>query len=306
MHAPCACRGHKRDELLFFSFLDLSRASGIVVNVLQSGQWQLKTGSDTARVTVPFAWASMRPPVPLLSNDVHVWAVKLSHPLAKVRYFRSLLSADERVRARRFYFDQDRCAYTVARSVLRLLIGHYQGCRPAAVEFYQGKHGKPAMLGGGLEFNISHSHGIGLLAFARGRDIGVDVEKINPRTVSDPLAKRSFSAWEYEQFTALPRNQRSQAFYRCWTRKEAFIKALGMGLAFPLNSFDVSLHPDQDARLIRIEGSDEKASKWTMEALAPCRDYLGAVVAGGHGWHLSCFAFPDDGVSWTSYELHQN
>jgi len=209
--------------------------------------------------------------------------------MTRVHSFYALLSEDEKVRCGLFHFEKDRDAYIIARGTLRSLLGHYLERPAASVEIGLGEHGKPALVGGELDFNLSHSRGIGLFAFARGRDIGVDVEWMNPRVDIASLAKRFFSAWEYTQFTSVPGVSKSQAFYNAWTRKEAFIKALGEGLSYPLDAFDVSLHPDQEARLVRIEGCNQKAVQWTLRAISPFPEYAGAVVALGRDWRLSYF-----------------
>ena len=228
------------------------------------------------------------------ADEVHVWAAKLSIPAANLRSYNTFLSEEEKVRAGQFHFEKDRNAYIAARGALRSLLGQYLERPAASVEIILGEHGKPGLVGGDLEFNMSHSRGAGLFAFTRGREIGVDVEWMNPRVDVARLAKRSFSAWEYDQFTSLPEARKSQAFYSGWTRKEAFIKALGKGLSYPLDAFDVSLHPDQEARLLRLDGCNQMAGQWTLRTLSPFPEYTGAVVARGQDWRLSFFTLSHD------------
>jgi 4'-phosphopantetheinyl transferase len=225
-------------------------------------------------------------------NDLHVWRFGLSPPEERLMFFHTLLSDDEQKRARRFHFDHDRHAYTTARGLLRLLIGNYQQCDPATVEIRTGKFGKPELAGGRLKFNIAHSDGLGLAAFSRAREVGVDIERADPEKCSDGLARRSFSDIEYRQYASISGEQKSVAFFNGWTRKEAFIKATGKGLSYPLDTFDVSLLPDREARLERVNGSREQAVQWSMWALTPDHAYHGAVVVRGTGCRLSRFHFP--------------
>ena len=237
---------------------------------------------------------------------MHVWAVNSLGSCNQVHSFRSLLSKDELARASRFGLDEVQDIYTITHGLLRLLLSQYLACRPGDLRFVEGTHGKPELIGSELKFNISHSARTGLLAFTRGRDIGVDVERMNPQKATDQLAKRAFSEWEYKQIAALGRDQRTEAFFNCWTRKEAFIKALGKGLTFPLDAFDVSMQPGRTAQLLRVEGSNKKGSGWTMRSFMPFPGYPGAVVAQGRDWNLSRFLFPTGHASWIPHACHEN
>ncbi len=231
-------------------------------------------------------WEPRLEPPPLEGNEVHVWRIALQPEIGLA----DSLSDEERMHADRFFFSKDREAFKSSRNTLRILIGHYQDCRPETVEFYSGKYEKPALIGEGLQFNISHSHRVGLLAFSRGRDVGVDVEKIDPAVNSDQLALHSFSYSENQEYQGLRPEEKLSAFYRGWTRKEAFIKATGEGLSYPLDRFDVSLSEGDSARLLRIEGSEENARHWGMRDLALTPEYAAAVVARGLDWKIRCFS----------------
>jgi 4'-phosphopantetheinyl transferase len=215
-----------------------------------------------------------------------VWLVRPSATLV------ALLSPDEQVRAAKFYFDEDREHYRYGRAILRTLIGQYEQIEPTAVPFVYGEHGKPGLAGGDLRFNLSHADGVALIAFARGREIGVDVERVRPLSDADRVARRFFSEREYGEYTAVFDAQKPQAFFNCWTRKEAFIKAIGEGLSCPLKSFDVSLLPGEAAQLREIRGSETAAAHWTLHSLDPLPGYVSAVIAEGQGWHLRCWHWP--------------
>ena len=235
------------------------------------------------------------------TDEVQVWVVSLDRTEAERTKFLRSLSHDEKMRADRFYFDHDRYHYIAARGLLRLLLGGYLHKDPSLVTFAYGEHGKPMLVqvkgDPQLEFNVSHSHGMALLAFGYDRAIGVDIEEIRPLSDAAQIAKRFFSAREYGWFTAVPAAQQPQAFFNCWTRKEAYIKAIGDGLSCPLDAFDVTLTPGQPARLLTIRGSSLEAEQWQLHTLEPKRGYVGAVIAAGKDWRLTLWKWPD-----SSYE----
>jgi 4'-phosphopantetheinyl transferase len=226
-------------------------------------------------------------------NEVQVWCASLNRPKSQLLSFFSILTKGEQERASRFYFERDRDHYIAARGILRTLIGRYLQLSPGQVEFVYGEFGKPElsakMPADGLQFNISHAQGVGLFGFTRGRDIGVDVEQIRPLEDAEEVAERFFSANENEMFAAVSEDQKPEAFFNCWTRKEAFIKAIGEGLSCPLDSFDVTLKPGEKAQLLRIDGSTEAAARWMLCSLSPGSDYVGAVIASSNDWQLQCW-----------------
>ena len=227
-------------------------------------------------------------------DDVHVWSARIFDHSSAIGRIGASLAEDEQIRAGRFRFRDDRLRYLITRGLLRMLAGWYLSIPPRRVRFSHGTHGKPELLDGDLRFNVSHSNGIGLLAFARQRDIGVDVEWLNRRIDTDRLAEHAFSGEEYAQYRSLPSSEKRQAFFACWTRKEAFMKGVGKGLALPPGAFAVSMAPGQVARLLRIGGSTGACRDWTMHSLTPCPGYVGAVLARGRNWKLSCLAIPVD------------
>jgi len=201
-----------------------------------------------------------------------------------------LLSADERERAERFHFANDRAHFIAARALLRTLLGRYLDLPPRHLSFSYSPYGKPALAGEGegraLRFNVSHSHGVALYAFARGREVGVDVEYVRPDVVGESIAERCFSAQEVATLRSLPAEVQPRAFFNCWTRKEAFIKARGEGLSFPLDQFEVALDPKEPAALISIGGDRREASRWSLQALPVEEGYVAALAVEGHGWRL--------------------
>lgn len=212
-----------------------------------------------------------------IGDDIHVWHAALDRDESALAELAATLSPDERARADRFRFTKDRNHFTVARGQLRELIGGYLHEPPATLEFCYGQHGKPALAGkqasSGLCFNLSHSFGVAAYAFAKERNLGIDVERVQPESANEDIARRFFSIREVSDLRSLPPESRADAFFRCWTRKEAYIKALGTGLHTPLDSFSVSLLPDQPAQF--LGGVD---SRWHMAAFSPAEAHAAAVV----------------------------
>lgn len=224
---------------------------------------------------------------------VHVWRASLAQPSAVQQQLAALLSADERDRAARFHFARDRRRFTAGRGILRLLVARYLAIDPAHVLFEYGRHGKPALAAvqraGDLRFNLAHSGECALLAFARGREVGVDVEQPRPVDNMAQVVARTFSGAEQAALRALPDSAQQQAFFTCWTRKEAYIKARGTGLALPLDSFDVALDPQAPARLLATRDEPGAAQQWTLCALAPGAGLVAALGVEGSDWRLACW-----------------
>jgi len=241
-------------------------------------------------------WPSPPAKPTLLQDELDVWVAALNRPQTQLNQFWQHLAEDEQARANRFYFDHDREHYIVARGLLRQLLGSYLQ-RPAhEVAFVYGDHGKPELVeeqaASGIRFNISHAQGVALLAFSRHREVGVDIEQVRPLDDGEQIAERFFSKNEVAVFTAVPAEQKPQAFFNCWTRKEAFIKVIGEGLSCPLDSFDVTLKPGEPAELLQVKGSQEATARWKLENLEPAVGYAGAVIAEGRGWQLRCWQWP--------------
>ncbi len=204
-------------------------------------------------------------------NQVQVWQVDVE--AAACERLWPVLTEAERARARAFHFPDDRRRFTVARGVLRLLLGRCLDRDPAGVPLATGPHGKPHLAGHALHFNVAHSHGVALIALASDRRVGVDVERIRHDLDVLGLAARAFAPPEAAALRALPPRDRTGAFFACWARKEAYVKATGLGLSLPLDAFTVPLAPD---------------AGWSVRDLAAAPGYAAAVAAEGHGWRLAC------------------
>jgi 4'-phosphopantetheinyl transferase len=185
----------------------------------------------------------------------------------------------------------------VARGLLRKILGIYLNTKPDRLRFSYGKHGKPSIISGSgkekLKFNLAHSDGLALYAFTCGRHIGIDIERIRVDFDHEQLAAQFFSPQENAMLRCLPAHMKTEAFFSCWTLKEAYIKAKGDGLSLPLNQFDVSLVPGEPATLLNYRGDPQEASRWSLKQLRAGPGYTAALAVEGHGWRLACWQWPE-------------
>jgi 4'-phosphopantetheinyl transferase len=188
------------------------------------------------------------------------------------------LCASERERAARFHFQADYDRYVAARAGLRLQLGALLECDPKSLLLQYTSHDKPFIENCGIEFNLSHSGDWVLFAFTRATEIGVDIEHIRPLADMRDVAKQNFAAPEFARWEATPEQDRTEAFYRCWTRKESFIKAIGEGLSCPLDSFEVAFGLDEPARVTSVDGDEALAAQWWMADLPGFAGYAAAVT----------------------------
>ena len=247
-------------------------------------------------MTPSLVWVPQRTPPELAPGALHVWAVSLDPSAADVPAHHATLASDEHHRAARFHFEHDRSRYVVGRSVLRQLLAAYlRTDDPRQVELDYGSHGKPmlsaALASSRLRFNVSHSAALALVAFTRDVEIGVDVERIHDITDLEALMRSCFAVAERDEITRMTQaEERLQAFFRCWTRKEAILKALGWGLAKELDSFEVTTGLDRP-RLCSMDGETRAAGSWRLIHLVPAPEFVGAAAWQGPELSLSCFSF---------------
>jgi 4'-phosphopantetheinyl transferase len=224
------------------------------------------------------------PPPPLHPSlerkQIHVWQTKLDQPDDRLPTYLRFLSENELAQADRFHFAEHRRDFIVGRAFLRTALGRYLGVDGARVIFDYTTYGKPSIAGPksqyGLFFNLTHSHHLALLAVTLEGDVGIDVEYVH--NVDDGIPERYFSPSEVSALRALPKNLQQEAFFNCWTRKEAYIKSLGEGLSLALDSFDVSLEPGAPAAILGIRHRAEQPSAWTLMHLTPTEGYVGALA----------------------------
>lgn len=213
-----------------------------------------------------------------------------------MRQLAQTLAPDEQLRAERFYFERDRLYFIVGRGLLRTILGQYLRREPNQLHFCYGPFGKPVLpetsSAGKLSFNLAHSAGLALYAVVRDHEIGVDLEQLRPMMDMEQIAARFFAVGERAALQALPAQQKQEGFFNCWTRKEAYLKALGSGLARPLAEFEVSLTPGEPARLVKVNGEPDEASRWVIQALTPAAGYAAALALPaipGITWQLNCW-----------------
>lgn len=238
-------------------------------------------------------WTPPPDSLKLESNHADVWRLSLDLSTDSVKLNESTLSADEEKRADHFHFEVDKNRFIVTHGGLRKILGRYLHCDPAELTFSINQYGKPALVNSAVEFNLSHSGDFALIAVTQGRKIGVDVERIRQGISSHVIAQQYFSKAEVAELQSLPIEQREAAFFTCWTRKEAYIKAQGLGLALPLESFDVSLTPGQPAILRATRPEPQEAVRWTLRSLDVDPKYAGAVAVEGADFDFRLFAYSE-------------
>jgi 4'-phosphopantetheinyl transferase len=223
-------------------------------------------------------------------DEVHLRRVDLEAIYAEESRWEKLLSTDERERAFRFRFPRDRQHFIAARAMLRTFLGKYLGVAPAALSFSYSEKGKPRLsqnhAENGVTFNLSHSGGVALYAFSLHRELGVDVEHIRRDFEVEAIARRFFSMHEQKQLAELPAEDRPEVFFRCWSRKEAYIKATGDGLSLPLSQFDVSLDPGNTDALVTTRPNAAEAARWRLTDVSAGSDYAAALCVRGRDWKL--------------------
>ncbi|HUP42344.1 MAG TPA: 4'-phosphopantetheinyl transferase superfamily protein [Thermoanaerobaculia bacterium] len=225
-------------------------------------------------------------------GEVQLWLADLDRPAVPLAALAATLDPEERKRAARFRFEVHRRRFTAGRGLLRWLLGRLLSAAPEALVFGYEAKGKPHLvlpqdgepgqhLGQGLRFNLSHSANGALLAVARGRDLGVDLEAVRPMDDADALVERFFHPAERRAFAALGPEHRLTAFFSGWTRKEAYLKARGDGLSLPTSEFEVALAPGGPAGLIAFGREPEEVGRWSFAAFEPAQGFLGAVAVEG-------------------------
>lgn len=236
---------------------------------------------------VPAKWLSAADTRSLLCDEVHVWRVSLDQTEEDCLRLERTLAEEETRRAARFRLHAHRSDYVVAHGALRTIIGGYLEVASRELQFSTGTRGKPMLAhpSGALQFNLAHSGRLALVAVARTRPVGVDIEAIRAETRIMPIAQRHFSPRETAALAELPEAARVEAFYRCWTRKEAFLKARGEGLLWPLDQFDVSVQPGAPPALLRIRNDPDEAARYSLHDVDAGPGYAAAVAALGRDWH---------------------
>lgn len=233
----------------------------------------------------------------LTTGEIHIWRASLDQPVSRHQRLLQTLSPAERSRAERFRFERDKRRFIACRGILRTILGHYLNIDPDQLQFCYGKRGKPALADRfGKEtlcFNLSHSEGLALYVFARDREVGVDIEHIRDIPEMDQTSERFLSVTERAVFRALPESEKKLAFFSCWVRKEAFIKAIGDGLYLAPDRFDVLSASGEAACLLNMEGDSRGASRWSVQELQPAPEFVAAFVVEGQTRRPHCWQWKE-------------
>lgn len=230
----------------------------------------------------------------LSGRQVHIWMLHTSASNNTVARCEQVLAPDETRRAAQFRLGRARESYVVTRGVLRHLLGNYLGLYPAHIRFEYGSNGKPTLAPDtGLQFNVTHSGDIAAVAVTAGCGIGIDLEQVRTLPDLEQIAERFLCSDEAAEIHSLPAGEREKAFFTCWTRKEAYVKATGVGLSKPLKSFHITVKPDAPAKLVLLEHETTSSKSWTLHDLRLAPGYAGAVAYGDEQRPLSIFPIID-------------
>lgn len=224
----------------------------------------------------------MKKPINLEKSDVHIWQINLNESQLQLHKAFSVLSEKEKTRAQRFVKEEHRLRFIAAHVGLREILSYYVGVPPQEIDFYQNAHGKPYLRQDStIQFNMSDSHELALYAVTLQQEVGVDIEWMRPNVDIKGIARRFFSPAEREALLALPEDRQLEAFYRCWTRKEAYIKVIGQGLSFPLDGFEVGLEPEGMQNLLSVKEDIQAARRWALGSLPAPGGYAAALAVEG-------------------------
>jgi 4'-phosphopantetheinyl transferase len=269
----------------------LAKMGGVRRPGVEPIRFEIPQESSTSR-----AW-DRGPTRPCLRpGHVDVWRVSIDEPLSSVPDGdASVLATDELARAGRFHFEKDRCRFTRCRSALRVLLGRYLDLSPSRVRFICGPNGKPEIAADQnpqqLRFNVSHSANLALIGVGLRHRLGVDIEEIRAEVDIAELADLFFSTRERAGLRSMQDQLRLQAFFACWTRKEAFLKAVGFGLSFPLSHFSVSTHLHDSPELQEIQGDPQAAKQWSLADIPVEEGYRATVAIESAFPTLSTFLY---------------
>ncbi len=241
-------------------------------------------------------WYSPPEQLALGDDEVHVWLATLDLPASHIYTLEQTLTDDEKKRVQEYRFQKDRTHFIAARGILRAILGRYLTKASGMFRFHYNEYGKPFLAeetNNSLSFNLAHSHGMAMYAIARKWDVGIDLEYISKDIACEQIAAHFFSPYEIGMLRAVPPERQYEAFFNCWTRKEAYIKARGMGLSLSLSDFDVSLIPGTPAALLNIREGNQHVSDWSLLDMSFNTDYAAALAVKGPPFRLQCWQWVD-------------
>jgi 4'-phosphopantetheinyl transferase len=236
-------------------------------------------------------WRPANPGEMIYSNEVHVWREFLDLSTLQNKRLLGILSSDELVRAGRLRYERDQKRFIAARGILRIILGRYLGENPQKIHFEYTSNGKPVLANNPgndtLCFNLSHSDALALYAVTRGRNIGIDIERVRDDVAVEEIAQEFFSQDEISSLERIHKKKRNEVFFRYWTRKEALLKAMGEGISFPMEHFDVSSISGRDLSPIIFSGDKRESPRWYVQDLFPGRGFAAAIAGERGDWDLS-------------------
>jgi 4'-phosphopantetheinyl transferase len=253
--------------------------------------WIIAEGQFHKMISESFRLPSLD--LKLANDEIHIWCTSLDQPTSLLERLVCTLSIDERARAGRFYFEEDRKRFIIRHGILRMILGYYLGVKAGELQFSHGRNGKPRLAdtfrNRTIPFSMSSSEGLALYGFTRNREIGIDVECVRDIPEMDQIAELIFSAAEALAYHALPEHLKREVFFASWTRKEAFLKATGDGLSRPLDKIELTVDAAKPARLLEMNGASRTACRWSIHDLKPTSGFAAAIVAEGQGFGLRCW-----------------
>jgi len=242
-------------------------------------------------------WSSPPAQLTLPADEVHIWRASLDRPPCFLEALHAILSPDERERADRYACTRSRSRFVVGRGLLRKILARYQGTTPCQIRFRVCPAGKPTLdePEPALHFNVTHSQDLVLIAITQRGEVGIDVELVRPFANDLNLAERYFSPRECRMLRLLSPERRTEAFFHAWTRKEACLKALGVGLSYGLDRVEVTIRPEDPVKLLRLNGEEKHAAPWSLQALSPAPGYVGALaLKAKQGYRLVGWHWPEE------------
>ena len=256
---------------------------------------QERNGSKSCQST---SWSSVPSRLHLNRDEVHVWCVNLNVLDLDINCLKHILSKEENDKADSFHFKDDRENYIGRHAILRKILGRYLSLEPNNINFSYRSHGKPSLSnysnGDKIHFNLSHSKGLVLYAMTRGREVGIDVERIIPGIMDEQFISNVFSQKELYSIQSLPMDMRTNALFQNWTRKEAFIKALGQGLSYDLKRIDVSAALGEKSIISNRNSDADNSYCWSLRDIELGPGYAGSIVVEGYNWALKCWKLECD------------
>ena len=240
----------------------------------------MTNGKACTLISTPSEWATPPSEFHLQSGHIHVWRLRLNASPDTEREFRKILSSDELKRADRFIRKEHGLQFLTGRATLRHLLATYIGVSPEEIDFEYNKFGKPSLKISehNITFNVSNTKTLAVIAITRENPVGIDIEQHRERLELEKIARRYFSESEVDALFSLKPEDRAQAFYRCWSSKEAFMKVCGLGLSIGLNRFDVEVQLDKPPSVLRVPKDMGNPDQWQMRSL-PMQDEVAGIVA---------------------------